>query len=820
MDEIIVSAEFLAYLIVADEQIHSEEVFFLEEFFLENQLEPSDPRLQSIFDILGDVDDKKSLEQVLHDIQKLSAERQEKLVNYAVTLLAADGHEDQAESTLMRALAKQLGWPAEKINGMIKDSLDAVRQEKQLQRELGREFSKFDYFKLKLKMVFSSREKREETAREFRRLILKGPEYGEAIRKAAQTAQADCDFAQKQLSILEGETRKKIQQIEGFIQARRKSEEDIELRKSIDEFIQFLKKDAIADLKKNSQVLNSKRRTVENFSVAFLGRTKAGKSTLHYLMTGEGENFIGKGLERTTRYNRVYEWDHVRIIDTPGIGAAEDGGRQDEEIAKSILDEADVICYVVTSDNIQDAEFKFLELIRARNKPVVVLLNVKINIKSPPPQLKNFLADPLHWRNRTDAQNIQGHINRIKTCSRPFYDERFLTIIPVQLLAARMSKDPNYKDVAKKLYDGSCLEDLFDYLRECILKSGSIRKSQTILDGVTAYLDASIKNVKKYGESCTSAKSSLTTKQAALQRQLVKIKQKAKTDCGKELESLLKQLNAQVAEFAEDNYDLSKARLESAWESFASAELRLNERVNEAINKVSQDGMADINEAIEDVVEDASTHLKYEFTAKLNSLDTFNTRRLVSSFGAVVSTAGSVLLLLASVSNPIGWAVIGIGIVTGLLSGLFKSKEEKKRNAIDKLRGDLQGNIESMKPQILQDAQKSVDTQFTQVSTAATRSFDELIKGFTRAETVAQQYTITLVGAYRAFNERYGQRILEFALGQSALSENTVAVTQIQREFGKNIKIFASHVPETSTAGHIAAILQESVQFEKTGTSK
>jgi GTP-binding protein EngB required for normal cell division len=820
MDEIITSAEFLAHLIVADEQIHSEEVFFLEAFFLENHIEPNDPRLKSIFDILGDVDDKKPLEHVLHKVQQLSSEHQENLIRYAVTLLTADGHADQAETTLMRALARQLNWPADKIEELIDNSLDAVHQEKQSQRELGRDFSKFDYFKLKLKMVFSSREKREETAREFRRLILTGPEYGVAIRQAAQTAREDCDFAQQQLTELEAETRKKILQIEGFIQARRKSQEDIELRQSIDEFIQFLKKDAIADLKKNSQVLNSKRRTVENFSVAFLGRTKAGKSTLHYLMTGEGENFIGKGLERTTRYNRVYEWDHVRIIDTPGIGAAEEGGRQDEEIAKSILDEADVICYVVTSDNIQDAEFKFLELIRARNKPVVILLNVKINIKSPPPQFKRFLEDPLYWRNRTDDQNIQGHINRIKHCSRPFYDERFLTIIPVQLLAARMSKDPRYQEVSKKLYDGSCLDDFFDYLRECILKSGSIRKSQTILDGVTAYLDASIKDVKKYAESCTSAKNSLAAKQKELQRQLGDIKQKATTECAKELESLFKQLNAKIAEFAEDNYDLSKSRLESAWERFSSDELRLNERINEVITRVTQDGMTDINDAIEDVVEDASTHLKYEFTARLNALDTFNTRRLVSSFGAVVSTAGSVLLLLASVSNPVGWAIIGVGIVTGLLSGLLKSKEEKKRNAIDKLRNDLQGNIEGMKAKVVQDAQKSVNTQFTQVATATARSFDELIKGFTRAETVAQQYTISLVGAYRAFNERYAQRILDFALSHAGACDTPAMITQIQREFGKNIKIFAPHVPEARITAHVATILQETVQFEKTGTSK
>jgi hypothetical protein len=286
------------------------------------------------------------------------------------------------------------------------------------------------------------------------------------------------------------------------------------------------------------------------------------------------------------------------------------------------------------------------------------------------------------------------------------------------------------------------------------------------------------------------------------------------------LESLFKQLNAQIAEFAENNYNLSSSRLESAWEAFSNDELRLNARINDVIKKVSQEGIVDINDVIEEIIEDASIHLKYEFTAKLNALDTFNTKRLISSVAALVSTAGSVLLLLKKAKNPIGFTVIGIGIVVGLLSGLLKSKEEKKRNAIEKLRGELQKKIEDLKPRVQKDAQLSVETQINQISAAATLSFEEMVKGFTRAETVAHQYTITLVDSYRAFNERYAQRILDFAFNPTGAFESTTAITQIKRDFGKNIEIFAPRIPEVSTAIDIASILQESVQFVKTGTSK
>ena len=64
-----------------------------------------------------------------------------------------------------------------------------------------------------------------------------------------------------------------------------------------------------------------------------MGRTKAGKSTLHYIMCNEGREFIGKGSQRTTRFNRVFSWNKLKIIDTPGIGAGEEQGKKDEEIA-------------------------------------------------------------------------------------------------------------------------------------------------------------------------------------------------------------------------------------------------------------------------------------------------------------------------------------------------------------------------------------------------------------------------------------------------------------------------------------------------------
>ena len=102
---------------------------------------------------------------------------------------------------------------------------------------------------------------------------------------------------------------------------------------------------------------------------------------------------IGAGMQRTTRYNRVYQWNLLRLIDTPGIGSAEAEGRKDEEIAASILEESDIICFVAIDDSILKDILEFIKKIADLNKPIIILLNHKENIE-PAVKFKHFIAHP------------------------------------------------------------------------------------------------------------------------------------------------------------------------------------------------------------------------------------------------------------------------------------------------------------------------------------------------------------------------------------------------------------------------------------------
>lgn len=109
--------------------------------------------------------------------------------------------------------------------------------------------------------------------------------------------------------------------------------------------------------------------------VAVVGRTKAGKSTLRYVLSGEGEDGIGRGGLRTTRTVIDYDWRGLRLRDTPGVGAR--GGHKDTALAVEAAATADLILWLVTSDGLQQATVEPLRHLVSRGAPLLVVVNHK-----------------------------------------------------------------------------------------------------------------------------------------------------------------------------------------------------------------------------------------------------------------------------------------------------------------------------------------------------------------------------------------------------------------------------------------------------------
>lgn len=227
-------------------------------------------------------------------------------------------------------------------------------------------------------------------------ILLARPDYDEAIQRCAIIANEDYQYAEPALRSTDATLHKlgnniktATAEIEQKTRNKGQATTAKEVAKQLENSRRSLTAEIIKEIGNVRESLRAKQRALNHFSIAFMGKTKAGKSTLHAIITNEGWEAIGVGKQRTTRLNWVYEWKNIRIIDTPGIGAP--NGKTDEEIARSVIDESDIICYVVTNDSIQEPEFSFLKVLKEKAKPLIILLNVKHNLRDPR-RLENFLA--------------------------------------------------------------------------------------------------------------------------------------------------------------------------------------------------------------------------------------------------------------------------------------------------------------------------------------------------------------------------------------------------------------------------------------------
>ncbi|GAA3212371.1 GTPase [Dactylosporangium siamense] len=109
--------------------------------------------------------------------------------------------------------------------------------------------------------------------------------------------------------------------------------------------------------------------------VVCIGRTKAGKSTLRFVLTGEGVDGIGKGGQRTTSIPITYRWRGIDVVDTPGVGAYQ--GAVDDASALTAAKDADLVVWVAGSDSQQPATVAPVLQAIAPGIPVFVLVNHK-----------------------------------------------------------------------------------------------------------------------------------------------------------------------------------------------------------------------------------------------------------------------------------------------------------------------------------------------------------------------------------------------------------------------------------------------------------
>lgn len=518
-------------------------------------------------------------------------------------------------------------------------------------------------------------------------------------------------------------------------------------------------------LTSNRDVLDKKRRNIRYFTIAFMGRTKAGKSTLHKVITQQENDDIGVGKLRTTRYNRSWYWNKLRIVDTPGIGAP--GGEADTEIAKSIIDEADVVCYVVTSDSIQETEFDFFSTIKERNKPLYIILNVKSNLNQAI-RLKRFIANPDDWRLGDGPQSIKGHIERIHDKLDGKYNMDAVRIIPIHLLAAQIALSGEQDSKTSKiLFEASNISEFTNSVKKEVQLSGSLKKSLSVIDGTSYQINTIWHKIYTDLKSLKEGNEVLKKKQAKnhmfFKKELAQVEQYL-MDIFKNTKEEFKN---RASTFASEHYDDEEAG--KAWSNDAvvkSINKRLEQQIQERFNDLNEKIKSELEEMIMDMRISLATN---NIGSNVSGESVTNTRLAANVFVSVISAT-------LFVWNPLGWSVAVlavVGIIGSFLSSLFTSKSEKIRKATDKLHKQLYDSIDSgidkNLKQVLENTRKSINDTYKSIDSvlkAYTKNADDIITDMDRLVKQVQEKE-------NAINSLVSLRILDF-VGKNPIKEISI----------------------------------------------
>ena len=559
----------------------------------------------------------------------------------------------------------------------------------------------------------------------------------------------------------------------------------------------------------------------DKFTISFMGRTKAGKSTLHsILLGGLNEDFIGKGGERTTRFNYVYEWNNIRIIDTPGIGAP--GGMSDKEIAKSIIDESDLIIYVVTSDSIQETEFQFMSELKGKNKSFIILLNKKENFLRTEKKKQYFIDNPLMWYESDGEDSIQGHINRIREYIIKNNDYKIddIPIVPVHLLAARKAIDEKDEYKKRQLLKGSRLEKLLKIINDTIEKSGYLKKSQTIYDSSVTLLQSHNESIKQYRDEIGTINSEFNSNTRKLSDSIDEKTKNAKEKVSKSIDNEFDAfIQDELETFARDHRLIhNNEKLSKEFESFIKNS-DLEKRIRIGVEKVLNNYKNDIQDAVDEFTEDNDFSINFGKMSQIKLNMAFDFRFAVNIGLIIIELVG---ILLTGVAPVIPLITTLVTIVGKIISDkALKRKSDKVNENKNKIYDALKKGLNKSRDQIKKDALKLFDDFETNNLDTLKKSISYMKDSFNEMEKSLDDICNSQQNYISQLNTLLVKRVLNYAFNRIIFKMDDFKDKEIglsfDRDIGKQLKILFSHssgkLKPYRSASNISKTMQERIEI-------
>ncbi len=442
--------------------------------------------------------------------------------------------------------------------------------------------------------------------------------------------------------------------------------------------------------RKRNRNLSKHRRSLNHFNVMLFGRTMAGKSTIREAITRGSGATIGKGAQRTTRDVREYEWNDLRIIDTPGFGAY--NGEEDTQIAHEILERSDVVLFMLNSDSIQESTFAELRYVQKLNKPLIFVLNVKKDLENEGNR-RRAIRSPDRYVYKAD--DIAAHRERLEQlAARAGMRTDAITIIPIHAQAAFLATRTLGGEAAE-LHELSQLDSLLAALQAEVAGNGPVRRIQTFLDSALHHIDQQEALIRDQRDKVTSLLEQHESSLVRVSSWKSKKLRDAPALLAGEVDKAFKPLIDSIADFVDDH--IEDKHVTAAWEHHVGR-FSIDRRIQRSAQAITEDVARELEEFHRELHESLDVGYALDLEHKANRFSETDYKRINGWGSAVSGVIGAIAF--ANSWNPIGWAFAGLGLLFGIASWFSNSRAKKLAEAKRSQRASITTDIEKNKAKI------------------------------------------------------------------------------------------------------------------------
>ena len=454
-------------------------------------------------------------------------------------------------------------------------------------------------------------------------------------------------------------------------------------------------------LRKIKAVLDHKDDQPSSYNITLFGRTGSGKSTLMEILTnGEGRT-IGEGGQRTTRDVRSYGWKGLRITDVPGVAAFD--GEEDAETAHEAAREADLIIFLVTDDAPQGAEAEHLARLRRTGHPIIGVCNVKRNLNGEIAE-RRFIRDSGQLFDPVRLEEIRRQFDDIAAVFNP---DRDLPLVCTHLLARFRANRMSNGEQARELKEASRFWELEDAVAAEIAENGTYLRTRSYTDMATeAALEASEQLLRS-----ASLMEELHGLLESRTHELREWRESFRRGSERKLEELVGattgRLRSDMVSFAQRHWRQDK-EIAAMWERKVE-ETSINQRLQAGLEEL----IAEMQNHFKEIETDISAELRLMVGINTSfsgeGIGSPNLRRrtrwATTAIGAVAGVIGGVLMFVPG-AQPLGIALgLGSGVLFALgrlVSNIFKSEDQRRREAVSRFCDQARPQLNDMEAQIKQ----------------------------------------------------------------------------------------------------------------------